>query len=191
MPKPTGKKSNVWKFFTVQGNNNCICNLCGRSYKTGGGTTNLKNHLIHKHPTTKLSCIETDLRSDSESTQKENDPPRKKQKTGKKDNDKESTDCVGIEIFPDSDSDLGLQLHPSLDSELELSNPPSPDINQRRNSSSSSSNKTSSWIQPTIDVAFKEKQSYDSGGSKEAIITQALLFLICKDNIKFNRKGGF
>lgn len=46
----TGKKSEIWKFFTRKGNGICQCNLCGKNYKTGGGTTNMKNHIKHKHP---------------------------------------------------------------------------------------------------------------------------------------------
>lgn len=46
------KKSDVWDFFTKKTDtdkNNATCNLCGQNYKMGGGTTNLKNHLMHKH----------------------------------------------------------------------------------------------------------------------------------------------
>lgn len=53
MSVATKKKSEIWEFFTKNGSDTCICNLCGKLYKTGGGTTNLKNHLLHKHP----SCI--------------------------------------------------------------------------------------------------------------------------------------
>lgn len=42
-------KSEVWKYFSRKTNGLCICNLCSKTYKTGGGTTNLKNHLTHKH----------------------------------------------------------------------------------------------------------------------------------------------
>lgn len=44
------KKSDVWNFFKRKGNGICQCNLCGKCYRCGGGTTNLKNHLTHKHP---------------------------------------------------------------------------------------------------------------------------------------------
>lgn len=46
-------KSDVWNFFTKKDSDSCMCNLCGKTYKTGGGTTNLKNHLTHKHPSCK------------------------------------------------------------------------------------------------------------------------------------------
>lgn len=45
----TKNKSEVWNFFSRKGNGMCICNLCSKAYKTGGGKTNLKNHLMHKH----------------------------------------------------------------------------------------------------------------------------------------------
>lgn len=47
-------KSEVWNFFNKKGDGICACSLCGRTYKTGGGTTNLKNHLLHKH----ASCLQ-------------------------------------------------------------------------------------------------------------------------------------
>lgn len=42
-------KSEVWQYFSRTGNGTSACNLCSKSYKTGGGTTNLRNHLVHKH----------------------------------------------------------------------------------------------------------------------------------------------
>lgn len=45
----SSKKSEVWDYFTKRANNAAVCNLCGKIYKMGGGTTNLKNHLFHKH----------------------------------------------------------------------------------------------------------------------------------------------
>lgn len=50
MSSKSKTKSDVWGFFTKKDSDSCICNLCGKNYKTGGGTTNLKNHLVHKHP---------------------------------------------------------------------------------------------------------------------------------------------
>lgn len=44
-------KSDVWDYFSKKSNNTAACNLCGKMYKMGGGTTNLKNHLSHKHST--------------------------------------------------------------------------------------------------------------------------------------------
>lgn len=40
----------VWKFFKKKDNNeSASCNLCGKSYKTCGNTTNLATHLKTKH----------------------------------------------------------------------------------------------------------------------------------------------
>ncbi|CAG5049890.1 unnamed protein product [Parnassius apollo] len=43
--------SSVWKFFKKEDNNNdsASCNLCGKSYKTCGNTTNLATHLKNRH----------------------------------------------------------------------------------------------------------------------------------------------
>lgn len=42
--------SAVWKFFKKKGNNEPVsCNLCRKTYKTCGNTTNLATHLKMKH----------------------------------------------------------------------------------------------------------------------------------------------
>lgn len=57
MNNSSQKSSDVWNFFK-KGNNASQCNLCGKMYKTGGGTTNLKNHLKRKHSSRFLSNSE-------------------------------------------------------------------------------------------------------------------------------------
>lgn len=43
-------KSAVWEHFEKEPNNCAKCRHCGVKIKTSGNTTNLKNHLEHKHP---------------------------------------------------------------------------------------------------------------------------------------------
>lgn len=43
-------KSAVWEHFDRKENNSAKCRHCGIQIKTSGNTTNLKNHLEHKHP---------------------------------------------------------------------------------------------------------------------------------------------
>ncbi|KAG8176986.1 hypothetical protein JTE90_005731 [Oedothorax gibbosus] len=40
----------VWKYFVKGDNNEAQCSLCLKKLKTGGGTTNLRQHLKQKHP---------------------------------------------------------------------------------------------------------------------------------------------
>lgn len=46
MAPPT---SSVWTFFKKLDSKSCSCNLCGRTYRTSGNTTNLATHLRNKH----------------------------------------------------------------------------------------------------------------------------------------------
>lgn len=43
-------RSSVWRYFTKTEATKASCKLCSKTLKTGGGTSNLKQHLIHKHP---------------------------------------------------------------------------------------------------------------------------------------------
>ncbi|GAB6020268.1 hypothetical protein CHUAL_002986 [Chamberlinius hualienensis] len=40
----------VWKYFSKLNKTEVRCNFCTKRLKTGGGTTNLRQHLNHKHP---------------------------------------------------------------------------------------------------------------------------------------------
>lgn len=78
------KRSQVWDFFTKKDDCSASCSLCGQSYKMGGGTTNLRNHLIHKHP-----LVTGEMDSSPSSTKKHTKKvtfvctsPAKKLKTG-------------------------------------------------------------------------------------------------------------
>lgn len=111
MSKVTSKKSDVWSFFTTQGEGKqtCICNLCGRVYKTGGGTTNLKNHILHKHPScfAKKSNCNNNNNNNTESSVTE--PPRKVQKLKiTKNNDVEQP--ADIVDDPDADANNHLEV---------------------------------------------------------------------------------
>ncbi|VEN57045.1 unnamed protein product [Callosobruchus maculatus] len=44
--------------------------------------------------------------------------------------------------------------------------------------------------QSTIDDAFKVQRSYEFGGSKDAAISQALIFMVCKDNYPLSLKAN-
>lgn len=51
MPRPTSKRSIVWKFFDVAADNKTItCKLCKKSYPNHGNTSNSKDHLKRIHP---------------------------------------------------------------------------------------------------------------------------------------------
>lgn len=47
MPKP--KSSKIWKYFSVNGESDPKCVICGKSIKSTGNTTNLMKHLKANH----------------------------------------------------------------------------------------------------------------------------------------------
>lgn len=53
----------VWNFFKKINNQNVSCNLCGKTYKTSGNTTNLAAHLKNKHHHAFLQLKNTNARS--------------------------------------------------------------------------------------------------------------------------------
>lgn len=61
--------SAVWKFFKKSGNKEPVsCNLCGKTYKTCGNTTNLATHLKTKHHFAYLQMV--DIQNSSKETEK-------------------------------------------------------------------------------------------------------------------------
>lgn len=42
-------QSAVWEYFTKCGINEAKCSLCSKTVKTGGGTSNLRQHIRSKH----------------------------------------------------------------------------------------------------------------------------------------------
>lgn len=51
MTRPGCKKSAVWKYFKKNNDNkSASCQLCNKSIRSSGGTTNLKQHLLRIHP---------------------------------------------------------------------------------------------------------------------------------------------
>lgn len=64
--------SAVWKFFTKKRNNEPVsCNLCGKTYKTCGNTTNLATHLKTKHHYAYLQVVNIQNSSKTEKSSNE------------------------------------------------------------------------------------------------------------------------
>ncbi|XP_063931343.1 zinc finger BED domain-containing protein 4-like [Zophobas morio] len=182
---PKHRKSQVWEFFTRCNNQNCKCNLCGRIYKTGGGTTNLNNHLIRKHPkvnainfkkhvadearVNKKPRIDFDLTNSTPSTSHSNAEGG----DAAKEIENEALDSQH-EDSDDSFEENLIEVH-SIGSASTITASSTSNINYNGSNSSHLS-------QPSIHQIFNAQRCYESGGSKEAMLTQALIFMICKDN---------
>ncbi|XP_017480577.1 PREDICTED: zinc finger BED domain-containing protein 4-like [Rhagoletis zephyria] len=79
--------------------------------------------------------------------------------------------------------------HPGLDNSINKCSDPEV---QNLETSSSETEITSSFTasstssQPSIIDAFDKQNQFKSGGSKETILTQSLIYMICKDNLPFS-----
>lgn len=178
--------SDVWEFFTKKGSGISICNLCGKNYKTGGGTTNLKNHLYHKHPSFRhelksnvtVSAAKK-ARIEDEEGNEENSADNALFQESQGGYCSEVSEVSEISITVDETDD-------DLKSDVILST--SPTFTSRKGAIDryrSSKSKTSSpnLIQPSITSSFRNQKSYEAGGIRESAITQSLLYMICKDNL--------
>ncbi|KAL1488535.1 hypothetical protein ABEB36_014999 [Hypothenemus hampei] len=173
------KTSDVWDFFIKKGKDICQCNLCGKIYKTGGGTTNLKNHLARKHP----SCLSlgkntlanknmyiADLNQELDSTNlEESDENYDYNSTSNDENQNE---------YQIEEQELG-----TLSRQSSCSSSSSFNTKLSKTSSYSGDTSYNFYTQPTIKSAFKAQQSFEEGGERDIKITQALIYMICKDNL--------
>ncbi|KAJ8946653.1 hypothetical protein NQ314_008825, partial [Rhamnusium bicolor] len=69
------KKSEIWNFFSVEDDNKAKCNICKSifSYKTS--VTNLKSHILRKHPSIKFQQLER-IQNVEESDVREREQPQ-------------------------------------------------------------------------------------------------------------------
>ncbi|XP_011860347.1 PREDICTED: zinc finger BED domain-containing protein 4-like [Vollenhovia emeryi] len=203
------KGSPVWHFF-IKNSTGGTCKICSTDVKSGGSggnTTNLKNHLVRKHPGN--PDIKQMFIKDAKLTA-ENAETVNMQRTNKLVNstDDNQTACstsrtpTSISSMPAMPSSALILSIPSpastvmeLDSMTSRSNVSSPTASmnsiESELSGRLSSNKTSR-LQPRIDNTFKQMKSFE-GGSKAGEITNAILFMLAKDNMPFNtvKKEGF
>ncbi|KAL1489200.1 hypothetical protein ABEB36_014133 [Hypothenemus hampei] len=147
--------SEVWNFFSKDAKNSklSLCRLCGKRYKNGGGTSNLRNHILRKHQNLQLSHLE------------------------KRQNLSESL-SAGVES--NTDSDLETSESDSLSSNK------SDNQNDDSQSSVSMDSCNTFYRQATLNEMFRNQASFEVGGSNDVKITEALVYMICKDNLPFH-----
>ncbi len=49
LPMADRKRSHVWNLFSSENSNNAVCNICGKTVRYCGNTTNLVKHLRSNH----------------------------------------------------------------------------------------------------------------------------------------------
>lgn len=194
---PTLKKASpVWHFF-IKNPTGGICKICSVSVKSngsGGNITNLKNYLIRKHSNNsdiKKAFIKSVTETDK--TQQTNSPITANNNQTECSTSGPSTSSM---LSPTSILLMPSPVSTAMESDSMTSNVSSPTASMIESELSerqfSSSNKTSCF-QPRINHTFKQIKSSEEGGSKAEEITNAILFMIAKDNMPFNimEREGF
>ncbi|XP_039308580.1 E3 SUMO-protein ligase ZBED1-like isoform X4 [Solenopsis invicta] len=160
MSVATKKKSEIWEFFTKNGSNTCICNLCGKVYKTGGAK--------------KSKIVETE-EIENEANFVDND-------SFKIIEEGQSSHSEISGLLVDRFETVENNVH---NSDVNYISTPASLKNKisHYDSSDSKSSSSSNLTQPSIEKSFKNQRSYEPGGTRECEITQSLLYMICKDNL--------
>ncbi|CAF4865172.1 unnamed protein product [Pieris macdunnoughi] len=151
----------VWNFFKKIDRQNVSCNVCGKIYKTSGNTTNLSTHLKNKHHHAFLQLKNKNSRSSE----------------------------VNITPITRTSSPVS-----STNSTITNTNKPAEIENNfmelseiaiyddTGTESSKDGQSKDLWKQTTLIDMFERSSSYE-GGHKTSQINQALIYMICKDNM--------
>ncbi|CAG9830093.1 unnamed protein product [Diabrotica balteata] len=161
-------KSFVWNLFSKRSTNEAQCSICLKILKTGGGTTNLRQHLKNKHPKhlenkpkdKELADIGTFLhRSDQEASSSAS----------------EASVSSASFCLPSSSRTF---VHEQSD-QSSRSRSPTPSPSQKK--------------QMTLLHYQQRNSSYERGGKRDLELTNALAFMIGKDNLPHSsvEKEGF
>ncbi|XP_071652992.1 E3 SUMO-protein ligase ZBED1-like isoform X2 [Temnothorax longispinosus] len=181
---PKVKQSSIWKFFIKNSDSgNATCNICNREVKSGGkggGTTNFKNHLRRNHAQNKEVRLHLGLGESENSNEK---APNSEQAN--------NSNQLSISMPSTSTANTGNTAIPIVDLSgygFNLATPtscssPVPSLSGSESRFSYSDNQ--SVIQPRIDNKFKQIKSFGEGGTRAGGITNAILFMIAKDNMPF------
>ncbi|XP_039302657.1 uncharacterized protein LOC105206684 isoform X2 [Solenopsis invicta] len=161
MSVATKKKSEIWEFFTKNGSNTCICNLCGKVYKTGGAK--------------KSKIVETE-EIENEANFVDND-------SFKIIEEGQSSHSEISGLLVDRFETVENNVHNSDVNYISTPTSLKNKIISHYDFSDSKSSSSSNLTQPSIEKSFKSQRSYEPGGTRECEITQSLLYMICKDNL--------
>lgn len=147
-------KSTVWQHFVKNSDQSGTCRYCGKVLKTKGNTSNLKCHLQSKHQTI-FSQFEKSLKTMSCSTKPSNEISSSSSTTSLS-----LVDSVSLPITP---------------------KPCCSNIDSKKQTTATHSALPCSRHQDTISDAFKKVESFKEGGCINTKITQAIIYMICKD----------
>ncbi|XP_049878535.1 uncharacterized protein LOC126375577 [Pectinophora gossypiella] len=148
--------SAVWKFFKKKDNQEPVtCNLCNKSYKTCGNTTNLATHLKVKHHFAYLQLLNM-----QKSTKSGNENEPEPEDAMSVDNENSSN---SVDVVPSTSTKEMTDYLASTESETQFS------IKKRK--------------QPTLLNVLGRGLSLEEGRQKHSELTQALINMICKDNL--------
>ncbi|KAL7638707.1 UNVERIFIED_CONTAM: hypothetical protein RMT77_010240 [Armadillidium vulgare] len=178
-------RSEIWKYFQKISKNEAICNLCGNKYKTSGNTTNFKAHLMNKHygayKSVRKERPSIDTQEPSTSTARE---PKEFLAAESSMTIEPVSEVISIGDENTVDITVQPEEHPSLVRESTVTPRKEPVSRSEELISQSSSVR-----QKTIPEAVQRIKSFEVGGSKESSLTQALLYMICKDNLPLDCTG--
>ncbi|KAJ8928549.1 hypothetical protein NQ314_018887 [Rhamnusium bicolor] len=189
------KPSKVWSYF-VKSENGGKCKLCQKFVKSSGNTTNLTNHLKRNHKKIYLN--------------------EKQLEIGKETAGPSNVNLFNLEAkastskakFPKTDSESkysDINTDERMDSGSEYSHR-SPTPTAAKNSDvnvvicTSTDSQSQSFVsqkgrkrQQRIDQSFSDISSFSEGGNKANKVTNAIIFMIAKDNCPLNitEKVGF
>uniref|UniRef100_A0A0A9WPC3 Zinc finger BED domain-containing protein 1 n=1 Tax=Lygus hesperus TaxID=30085 RepID=A0A0A9WPC3_LYGHE len=175
--------SSVWEYFKKLTDSSAMCNLCGKTYKTCGNATNATTHLKRKHPQAH--------RTFSEKKKKETPTLQPKlsfnrPSTSGSSTPSENVSSDSVEDDPLELSDIDEQTSPSAISSR-ISAP-------ARAIETLTDDGSTKFVRPppptptkqgTLPGFFEARMSYEEGGAKHTELTQALVFMICRDNLPF------
>ncbi|CAH0562783.1 unnamed protein product [Brassicogethes aeneus] len=169
-------KSSVWRYFTKTETTKAKCKLCCKTLKTGGGTSNLKQHLIHKHPK-----IEDEVKKVSDENDVESRAGPSKSPTPST-----SLDNRSRSSSPSTSTASSSRARSPSTSRAGRSRSRSPRTSQILTS-------TSQRRQTTLYETTQRSASYERGGYRDVAISNSLIYMVCKDNAPHSivEKEGF
>lgn len=166
-------KSSLWQHFVRNADQSGTCRHCGKTLKTKGNTSNLKCHLQSKHPNI-FSVFKKSIKTNIDSSK-----PKQPKSVDKLDN------IQG----PPTTSGPFTQLVPLKADESAAGGGSTVSIKESQPSSSASICSVGATpkdphprpYQATIANAFRKIESFKEGGDRNQKITQAIVYMICKD----------
>ncbi|VVC36953.1 Ribonuclease H-like domain,Zinc finger C2H2-type,HAT, C-terminal dimerisation domain,Zinc finger, BED- [Cinara cedri] len=147
-------RSIVWKYFIKNNNGTATCQLCQKTLKTSGNTSNLSGHLTCKHSSFMVS------KANSTAT------PRQELETSDVDDPSLTLSLLSTA----STSNMSFTASTSHSSNI-----PSTNVVP-------SSNIDTAFKRQKINESFSQIVSYQYGGFKSAKLINAILYMIAKDN---------